>query len=418
MTDTNTDRRRAEAIDAVKDRLEYPKYEDGSPNYAKGPIKKPASLEAILKYDPYFWRGLRYNKFAGIVEWQGELITDVDITAIRLAVSDTYNYVAGVAATSEMVTYTAHQHSYHPIVDYLDGLVWDGKPRINQFLTEYATGEDTPLNHELGRRFMISCVARVLRPGCKVDQVLILAGPQGVGKSTFFRALASDEWFSDSSLDIRNKDAYQSITGNWIYEMAELAAMRPRDAETVKAFLSAQEDRFRPAYGRNIVHQKRQVVFVGTTNEEEFLNDPTGARRFWPVKVSGRPRVDLVKQDRDQLWAEATEAFRGGEHWHLVGNLNYDLSRTHKEYAVTDPWSRAITQWLAVAPKPPGISWTIGEILKAAVDVEIDKQNKAQSMRLGGALVALGWTKKRAKVDGVRANRWFPPNPEQVALAP
>jgi putative DNA primase/helicase len=253
---------------------------------------------------------------------------------------------------------------------------------------------------------MISCVARIMQPGAKVDTVLILAGPQGYGKSTFFRALAGAEWFRDSAIDLRNKDAYMALRGAWLYEMAELAAMRPRDAETVKAFLSAQVDHYRPPYGRHQVEQARQCVFVGTTNEPSFLNDPTGARRFWPATVERMPRTAEVERDRVQLWAEAVEAYKANERWWLELNESIDLGDAHEQYQHEDPWQPKIARWLD-DPTNSNRGFTVEDVLNHAIKRDDDKQTKGDEMRVGGILTAIGYSRKRAQVNGARAYRWY-----------
>ena len=266
----------------------------------------------------------------------------------------------------------------------------------------YAGGDDCELNQTLSERFAVSCVARVMQPGAKVDTVLILAGRQGLGKSTFFRALCGADWFRDTALDIRNKDAFLALRGAWLYEMAELASVRARDAETVKAFLSATVDHYRKPYARNMVAQPRQCVFVGSTNEPSFLADPTGARRFWPVKVDRPPDVARVEQDRDQLWAEAVVRYRQGAAWWLEAGEGAELGDVHERYSHEDPWKTAITEWLAGGAD----RFTVTEVLTDAVRMDLDKQAKHHEMRVGGILAGLGFEKKRTRINGARAYRW------------
>ena len=266
---------RAAQIDAVRARLAHPPKareagEGGAAVWVKGPLKIGENVEDVLRLDPWFRSRLRYNEFSGVVEWAGDLLRDEDVTAIRMAMARTYQLRASMALTHEIVVFTARKLAYHPVRRWLDGI-------------------------RLSRRFMISCVARVMQPGSKVDTVLILAGPQGYGKSTFFRALAGPEYFRDSAIDLRNKDAYMALRGAWIYEMAEMAAMRPRDAETVKAFLSAQVDHYRPPYGRNQVEQPRQCVFVGMTRPGR---GGSGLPRCGPCRGSPRSSATVTSSGR------------------------------------------------------------------------------------------------------------------------
>jgi len=408
--DPASERERARQVDAVRQRLDHPKdawttNDRGERVWTKPPKNTAGNVRDVLRLDPAFRARLRLNDFAGIIEWDGRMMEDADITEVRLALADLYRLRPSVTLMHEMMVYVARELRVHPVRDWLTDIRWDGEPRMDRLLSHYAGCQDSDLNRTLSRRFMISCVARVMQPGCKVDTVLILAGPQGYGKSTFFRALAGADWFRDSALDLRNKDAYMSLRGAWLYEMAELAAMRPRDAETVKAFLSAQVDHYRPPYGRNQVEQARQCVFVGTTNEPSFLNDPTGARRFWPATVVQMPRVGETERDREQLWAEAVVAYQSGERWWLELNETHALDDAHDQYRHEDPWQPKVERWVEQPGNADG--FTVEEVLNDAIQKDADRQSKADEMRIGGILTAMGFEKARRQVNGVRAWRWY-----------
>jgi len=366
------------------------------------------NLERIIKGDPWFASRLRFNGLSECVEWQGKRLRDEDVTRARLSIARAYGVEYGAESMQAVMTEAAVQATYHPVAHYLRELLWDEVPRIDGFLHTHLGVEDTPLTRAISRRWFVSCVARAMGRGLapvKVDTVLILAGPQGARKSTAFRVLAGDGWFSDTALDLRNKDAYQAIRGVWIYELAELAATRPRDAETVKAFLSAPTDRYRPPYARNTVESHRQCVFVGTTNEATFLADPTGARRFWPVTV-GTIDIDRIKADRHALWAEAVTAWQKGEEWWLTREQDAALRETQEQYQHEDPWHAAVAAWL----KEHGRSTvSTAELLSRAVEVETGRQGKQHEMRLGGILTRMGWTRKRVQRGGKRSWKWVAP---------
>jgi predicted P-loop ATPase len=309
---------------------------------------------------------------------------------------------------------TAKQRTYHPVVRYLNRIRWDGEERIDRYLVDYLGATDTPLHRAMSRRWFVGCVARAMGKGqrpVKVDTVLILAGPQGARKSTSFRKLAGDDWFSDTALDIRNKDSFQTIRGVWIYELAELAATRPRDAETVKAFLSAETDRYRPPYARNPVNSHRQVVFVGTTNEASFLSDPTGARRFHPVTV-GKIDLEAIERDRSMLWAEAVAAWKAGERWWLTPEEDADLRDAQEQFRNEDPWQAAIEQWMEDSPHRERAKkgLRIADVLVDVLEMDTDKHGKHHEMRLGGVLQSMKWTKRRTMRHGTRVMLWFPPS--------
>ena len=224
----------------------------------------------------------------------------------------------------------ARENRVHPVRDYLHALNWDGTPRLDSWLGRYLGVEDSPYVHAVGSRFLISAVARVERPGCKADQVLILEGPQGILKSSALQALANP-WFTDRISSLGSKDAAMEVAGVWLVEMSELDALTKASNSAIKSFVTRRSDRFRPPYGRHVIDHPRQCVFAGTINPlEGYLNDPTGARRFWPV-VCGDIDLETLVRDRDQLWAEARVRFQAGMPWWLDTPELEALARPEQE---------------------------------------------------------------------------------------
>jgi len=392
----------------VRAQLRYPKgaierAEDGTRLYLKPPHATLSNLEIIIGQDPAFFPFLGLNEFTAQVTWNGQPLTDAVETAINLQVQALYDLHVSTERCREMIAYIAAQHPYHPVRDWLDALVWDGVPRLGSLLHSYADAEDTTLNAALGRRFMVGAVARVYRPGCQLDTTLILVGGQGVKKSSLFRALVEDPtWFSDTTIDLRSKDTYQQLQGVWLYEVAELAALRGRDAESTKAFLTSRCDRYRPPYGRNVMRWDRQVAFVGTTNEAEFLTDSTGSRRFWPVRV-GQPDVASITRDRAQLWAEAVEAYKAGAEWWLTADEEADLSDSQQTYQRGDSWADMIGEWMAREGQHGA---TLRDILTGALGLEPSHQTQAVAMRVASILTGLGYGKVRTMRDGQQVRVW------------
>jgi len=365
------------------------------------------NLATILTLDPR-WRGrIRYNEFAQVIELDGAAIQDPDEIAAVIWMADHYGMNAMTNRLSEAAIHAAHQCTYHPVREYLNRLQWDGAQRIGTWLSDYMGAEGLPVISEIGKRFLMSAVARVMEPGVKVDTVLILQGGQGSFKSTGLQALCGPEWFGDTALDIRNKDALAMLRGRWIYEWSELDSLRRRDSSTVKAFLTSQVDRWRPAYGRNILERPRQCVFVGTTNDLEFLKDATGERRYWPVQVQ---KLDLEgnRRDRDQLWAEALTWYREERRWWLSEEMDGQLEELQGQYKQSDTWSEALERWVALPTQAQGFE------LRAAIEdglgIEARDHHTGTLTRLVNVLQGLGCVKRRIRgEDDTRRRLWMPP---------
>lgn len=236
------------------------------------------------------------------------ILTDADDAQLRIWFENKYGLRNCDKRIADCVVVECMRRRFHPVRDYLNGLKWDGIPRIDKLLPDYFGCEDNDYIHAIMWKTLLGAVTRIFHPGAQFDTMLVLKGPQGCGKSTFFRRLGKN-WFSDSVKDVRSKDALEGIQGVWIIEMSELAAMRKADAEVIKSFLSSKEDRFRKAYGHRTELYPRQCVFVATTNEAEFLRDRTGNRRFWIASipkgaVPSKDIFSITEYEIDQVWAE------------------------------------------------------------------------------------------------------------------
>lgn len=293
------------------------------------------NLVLILRHDPNL-QGIAYDAHRGAIvllkpvpwrkptDWRGPDWSDDDDDSLQVYISNVYGIYSPAKIKTALVS-ASHERAFHPIRDYLNGLEWDGIPRVDTLLVDYLGADDAPYVRAVTRKTLTAAVARVMRPGCKFDYMLVLVGPQGIGKSTFFERLGG-KWFNDSlnMNDTKDKTAAEKLQGYWILEISELAGIRKAEIEAVKSFLSRQKDIFRPAYGRRTVEHPRQCIVVGSTNADTgFLRDSTGNRRFWPVNVKAGPRKmapwDLDQATIDQIWAEAVEIWKADEKLFLDG---------------------------------------------------------------------------------------------------
>ena len=250
---------------------------------------------------------------------------DSDNAALKVYLSNKYG-IYSPTKTKDAILAVAAERSYHPIKEYLDHLPeWDGIDRVEILLIDYFNATDNSYTRAVTRKMMVAAVARIYHPGTKFDSVLILNGPQGIGKSTFFAKLAGD-WFSDSLTltDMKDKAGPEKLQGYWILELGELAGMRKTDVEVVKSFISRSDDKYRASYGVNVESHPRQCIIVGSTNAESgFLRDITGNRRFWPVRISGdgkRKAWQMSVYDVEQIWAETLVLYAKGEKLYLEGS--------------------------------------------------------------------------------------------------
>lgn len=272
-----------------------------------------------------------------IERFAGE-ISDMATHALRPLIRSNFGFDAGKDHIDDAVISLAVNHSYDPIVEYLDSLAWDGTKRLDRWLTTYMHATDTALTHAIGRLALIAAVRRVRQPGCKFDQIIVLEGPEGRGKSTAIEILAGRENFSDAPiLGLPAREQQEAVEGVWLYELGELVGLRKAEIEHVKMFASRTVDRARPAYGRHRIDRSRRCVFFATTNDSHYLLSQTGNRRFWPVTVK---HIDLaaLARDRDQLWAEAATYDAAGASIMLPEQLWSAVGQAQAERLEEDPW--------------------------------------------------------------------------------
>lgn len=265
------------------------------------------------------------------------------------------------------------------------------------WLTTYLGVIDSEYTRRVGRWFLIATIARTLRPGCKVDNVLILEGPQGAHKSSAVRALFG-AWFSDTPLDIASKDRFSSIQGVWGYELAEFDGYGKHESAALKAFVTSREDKFRPAYARRDIRAPRRCVFIATINPgAEYLQDETGGRRWWPVRVGVTHTIDVdgLARDRDRIFAEARELYESRERWYPTTPEEHASCRAEQaDRQSVDAWADPVRTYLA-APHRAGDDVTVADVLSNALGLEKRQWDRGSQMRVAAVLRAEGFARVR-----------------------
>ena len=372
-----------------------------------GGIKKtPGNLAKILRMDAQWGPALTLNEMSREVLYNGAFIGDVFIDWVQEQIEDHHGVSFGREDVAAKVLAQASQNTVHPVREWLKTLKWDGTERIHR-VAEEVLGSNLPLSTHYLRSMMVGAVRRVFYPGTKVDTLPVLEGPQGLGKSTFWKTLVGAQWFSDSPLDLDSKDGFINLHRKWCTELAELDHMtHGKAAERVKAFLSSSEDVYRPPFGKSAGAHPRSCFMVGTTNRQGFLMDPTGSRRFWPIKCL-KVDIELLAEWRLQLWAEAVDLHANGvPHW-LDSTQERMREEQAAEFQAEDPWVQEVRNALEALPKTGkflGDGVSVSDVL-ASMGIHVHQMNHAATTRVGEIMRGIGM-KRRLKGKERRA-LWF-----------
>lgn len=425
-------------IDAEADRL----FEEFCKQRAKGPdaptielmmtdddppmiIRCSYNVQQLLRYSQDLKDLVTYDEFEmkvvmerqpPWVEGKGferRVWLDHDTTQLQMYLHRKHGLPLGPRALHDVaVSHARYDHCVHPLRDRLNSLEWDGTERLASFLIEHYGVEETAYVRAVTQKWFIAAVARVMKPGCQVDNLLVLVGDQGLRKSRGFDAL-SYGYFSDRLSNFGNKDSAQELQGIWLFEISEVAQIKKSESEDTKAFLSRRVDKFRPPYGRIVEEFPRQCVFFGTTNNDEFLKDTTGNRRFWPVKVTKRAKTEAIEEVRDQLWAEAVARFKSGERWWIDEDEEAEVYRiavaVQDEHRVTSILTEPVldrANYLASRLYHDGRQPVAGvsDIL-GLMGITNAQRRQHQLEEVADILKRQGWERKKTN----RGARWTPP---------
>lgn len=371
-----------------------------------------SNVAAVLELHEHWHGRITHNQLAG----RGELaddkgqrreLDDAAVHEVRIWLDTGIQWAGGKPSRSNVfdaIEAVCQRHQRHPVQEYLESLQWDGMERLPFWLEDVCGVARSQYTIEVATKTLVGAVARAYVPGCKLDTMLVLVGPQGIMKSTMLRILAiSEEWHVDTPIPLGNKDAYQTLGGAWLYEFAELAAMHGKDVEKLKAFFSSATDHYRAAYARLSVPHPRGCFFVATTNDGEFLHDSTGARRFWVVEVQAID-IGALKAVVEQLWAEAVYRYRQGEEWHLSPEAAEESGVVADEHYSADPWEDAVTDHVT------GLENITGAEVLDALEVDRARQGRGDLMRVSRILRdRLGWVRVRVRRGSRNVKGWRRP---------
>ncbi len=368
----------------------------------KGKLKQvKGNAAVILKNHPDFVGCLGHDTFSGTFHWLrspptvpslGTIppgpVVDKDFVSVAMYLAKQYDMQDyGDDAVNAIMRAAALP--FHPVLQYLDsiGPKWDQQPRMKHWLHTYLGCPDSLYEQAVGSWWLVSAVARIMKPGCKADHVLILEGSQGTRKSTALSVLFNP-WFADTPINLDSKDAYMALRGVWGYELQELASLSKADSDKAKSFFSSPRDKFRPPYGRNDVELPRQCVFAGSVNNDAYLKDDTGNRRYWPVRTD-RIDIDTLVRDRDQLWAEALFAYNLGHHWEPRSEADHALCQDEQLQRIqweSDPWTSIVRSMTTNRDEVSAPD--------LANEIQGNRATQADSQRVARILRAEGWLKK------------------------
>lgn len=413
-------------------------------------ITSTHNLMLIFEKHSAFSGVFRYNEFANTVEIRKRVgwprpkdpqFLETDATEITrwLGEAETFALNAKRTTVMEVVEAVAHRNRYHPVQEYLDGLTWDRRPRIRTMFETYFGAAPGDYSARVAEIFLVGAVARIYEPGVKVDTMVVFEGAQGAGKTRVTRELFSPAWYAEAMESPASKDFYQALAGKWGVEIAEMESFSKAEVNKVKQALSAQADTYRASYGRYAKSYPRQCVFVGTTNDDHYLRDPTGARRFLPVRVSG-VKVEEVGRVRDQLWAEAVHRYRGKcDFWTLPKAAAVEQAERY----MADVWEEMLYRYLESSAldgeQKPGqglivvhkggaksddgskptakpliergddgkvTAFALPDLLYLAIGLPLDRQSKSEQQRAAHALRRLEWKRDDARTGSDRVRMW------------
>jgi predicted P-loop ATPase len=363
-----------------------------------------SSLFLVLKgslVKNIFWYDTFHQRIFTTIDGKVRGLRDYDTTYLLTILQQSKTFEGLKLTTLEAAFYAwiyRPENERNIVSEWLKSLKWDGTPRIDAFFTHYMGANESAYTQAVSKNFWLSLVARITRPGCKVDNMVVLEGAQGAGKSTAL-SIIGGEYFAEVALDPKNKDFAGSLQGKFLIEIGELASFTKSETEHVKQMITSATDRFRAPYGRSVQDYPRQSIFVGTTNNARYLKDETGNRRFWPILTTDINN-DEIKRDREQFFAEAIFRVDSGETWHEVPVE--DAKAEQAERLEVDEMTDRVEEFLIGKSEVSLFDiWTSDRVFDGLPDFK-----QVEQKRVAKILRYLGWSPKNMRVGGVQRKMW------------
>ncbi len=362
-------------------------------------LRNEQEWQGVIAYDEFRGSVMKRKPPPFTVASLGEWLDEDDVR-LRFWFAERYG-MRKLAADEirDAVFNVADGHRYHEVREYLQGLKWDGAPRIDHWLSMYLGAPDTEHSRLAGRKWLVGAVLRVMRAPIKFDHVLILKGDQGIGKSTTFKILF-DPWFTDAAFDLRDtQEAAMVMRGHWGCEFAELDSFNRAEDNAAKAFFSRDRDVFRNPYGRRMQSVPRQQAFGGTVNHDAIFKDVSGNRRYWVIAAQ-RCDFEALANDRDQLWAEAMHMAEAGTEVHYIRRTEMALFKDAAESSVIgDAWETKIRRYVNDADQRSRPWFTTADLLQHALHIDAGRWTEAEQRRIGRLMQhRLGWVREREPI--------------------
>jgi predicted P-loop ATPase len=378
-------------------------------------LKTDEKLLGLFRYNEFVSRTILTRKPFWLNHWRGEkTLSDEDLLEIKQHLT-TLNFQPSLGLLMEAVQSISLANKFHPVRDYFDSLTWDKTPRVDTFLSTYFEAKDTPYTRFVSKLMLCAAIKRILHPGIKYDYLVILEGDQGIGKSRGIQALAG-EFFSEITLYEHDKDLIDKMQGKWILEVSELDVFKKRDVESLKSFLAIGIDRVRMSYARNTSSYPRQCIFLASYNPDGmgYFRDFTGNRRFLPVSC-GKVNVSGIKDNRDQLFAEAMELEKEFN-LYVPDDIDKDAIAEQEMRLVVDAWEPYIEKWLEDPMKEPEGYFTISDVWSHALNGMMDRITRAEQIRIAHILQKMGFKQKSQRYEGTTRRVYYREKPLEQSV--